>query len=333
MSRKSSRKLSVLCIDDEPDHADLLRLALEQAHGTAVELETMTDPERIGARVTEAHYDVIFLDYQLGSMSGIEALAALREAGYAGPAIMLTAHGNEYIAAEVTRAGADEYLIKSDLNEERVRQALENAKDRTYERRDIEALHRRVEQLESLSRALAESNTEIAINARIDPLTSVFNRRAWDEMLSTESARSSRYGHPYSVIILDVDYFKLYNDSAGHQAGDECLQRIAECVRNGCRSVDAVGRYGGEEFVLLLPETDLAGAESVAARLRDTVESAAIPHPGLPDNRPVTISLGVAAGPGDGTAVVAAADRALYEAKSSGRNCYRLSESGAVVSS
>ncbi len=179
-----------------------------------------------------------------------------------------------------------------------------------------------IDQLESLSKRLAQSNTEFAVDARIDPLTKVLNRRAWEEGVSIEDERSRRHDRPYVVIIMDIDHFKKFNDTAGHLAGDECLEQVSACIRNSCRMIDVVGRYGGEEFVVLLPETDPAGGEIVARRILETVRTTAIPHPGLGPNGLVTISLGVAAGPGpDGwKTVLDRADKALYRAKSDGRD-------------
>ncbi len=124
------------------------------------------------------------------------------------------------------------------------------------------------------------------------------------------------------VIILDIDHFKKFNDAAGHIAGDECLETISACVRNSCRMIDVVGRYGGEEFVVLLPETDLAGGKVVAQRVLDTVRTKAIPHPGLGANGLVTVSVGVAQGPDlEGWKdVLDRADKALYQAKEAGRD-------------
>ena len=158
-----------------------------------------------------------------------------------------------------------------------------------------------------------------------DGLTGVANRRHFDETLGLEWRRSARSRAPLSLLMLDIDYFKAFNDSAGHQAGDDCLRRVAQTLRDTVhRAADFVARYGGEEFAILLPETDAEHALRVAERLRECIEALAVPHPASPLGR-VTASIGVATcvPPRDcgGTAeFVGVADEALYDAKRLGRN-------------
>jgi len=153
-----------------------------------------------------------------------------------------------------------------------------------------------------------------------DELTGLFNRRYFDQKLQEEINRSRRYGRNLSLIMGDIDHFKSYNDDFGHQKGDEVLQSVAEMIRRSCRSSDTAARYGGEELVIILPETDSPGAFLVAEKSRKLIEARA----GDVAGRTVTISMGISSfGPGnDGPAeLIAAADKALYEAKSKGRNC------------
>jgi len=153
-----------------------------------------------------------------------------------------------------------------------------------------------------------------------DELTGLFNRRYFDQKLQEEINRSGRYGRNLSLILGDIDHFKSYNDDFGHQKGDEVLQSVAEMIRRSCRSSDTAARYGGEELVIILPETDSAGALLVAEKARKLIEARA----GDVAGRTVTISMGVSsfASGTDGPAeLIAAADKALYKAKSNGRNC------------
>jgi len=177
------------------------------------------------------------------------------------------------------------------------------------------------EEMEELTRKLGEANAQLTLLVRIDPLTHLLNRRAWQEAVETEHGRADRYGRPYSIVILDVDHFKRFNDSQGHQAGDVCLERVAASVSETCRSCDAVGRYGGEEFVVLAPETDHPAAVALAERIRQAVFDLNIPHAASPVVPQVTVSAGVAACHGDSwESVVKRADDALYAAKDAGRN-------------
>ena len=172
-------------------------------------------------------------------------------------------------------------------------------------------------------RSLFEMNERLRDLARIDGLTGVANRRTFDETLATERQRSERTGAPLSLLLLDLDFFKSYNDTQGHLAGDDCLRQVAEVMRNAVtRSGDLVARYGGEEFAIVLPDTDGSGAASVAERVRDRVRALAVKHPGSPHGV-VTISVGIATAAGGGATLrnlVRHADIALYEAKGAGRD-------------
>lgn len=167
---------------------------------------------------------------------------------------------------------------------------------------------------------------ELARLASLDGLTGLANRRSFDAALAREWKRCAQARLPLSVVLLDVDHFKSFNDHYGHQAGDECLRRVAAVVREAVRSnTDLAARYGGEEFVILLPEADEEGVEAVAERLRQEIEALAIPHGASAAAGPfVTASLGAAtawpAEGGDPAALLREADKALYEAKRAGRN-------------
>lgn len=184
---------------------------------------------------------------------------------------------------------------------------------------------RDVSKRKSAELSLAEANDRLASLARIDGLTGISNRRVFDEEFDREYRRAVRERSSISIIMIDTDHFKRYNDIYGHPAGDRCLQTIAFTLRSNLRrSCDLVARYGGEEFVVLLPGTTAAGAIEVAQKLREAICDLHIPHTGQPDGR-VTVSLGVAAeAPGDvvgePSKLLAAADKALYRAKKNGRN-------------
>jgi diguanylate cyclase (GGDEF)-like protein/PAS domain S-box-containing protein len=169
-------------------------------------------------------------------------------------------------------------------------------------------------------RQLEEQLRELA---RTDGLTGLFNRRAFEERLDEEWRRALRSGSAFGLLTLDVDFFKQYNDHFGHGAGDECLRRVADLLRQERRATDFAARIGGEEFALLLPETELAGALTVAEGIRLRLEGAGMGHPKSPHGV-VTASIGVAAFRPQATQSVAdllnASDQAMYEAKRTGRN-------------
>ncbi len=230
--------------------------------------------------------------------------------------IFLTSLGGRGHLLAGLAAGADDYLSKPlDRDELQVRLAS------AYR---VTQLHKRLssqnEQLEKLNERLFEESRE-------DPLTRLGNRLRLEEDLDVLQARSRRYGHSYAVALCDVDLFKEYNDRYGHPAGDRVLEEVAGAIMRNRRGGDTAYRYGGEEFLIVLPEQTLQAAASTGDHLRKTVENLRIPHesnvpPGL-----VTISVGVAAlSRGDSKStdeLLQQADTALYKAKQAGRNRVR----------
>jgi diguanylate cyclase (GGDEF)-like protein len=184
--------------------------------------------------------------------------------------------------------------------------------------------------VETLRDMTEQQEAQIALQrlATKDSLTGIANRRSFEERLQAEWYRAQRDRLPLALILADIDHFKLYNDTYGHPAGDECLKAIARAVDdNVFRPADLVARYGGEEFVIIMPGTDLAGARQVAERIRENVFNLGIAHPGAASERcrgRATISVGFASTVPTHTmppkVLVEAADKALYAAKAAGRN-------------
>ena len=202
---------------------------------------------------------------------------------------------------------------------------------RKWQHQEIELLEQLAAQLTiaiqqaELYRQLEEANQELQRLATLDGLTHIANRRQFDSYLNDEWKRALREGTPISIILCDVDFFKLYNDTYGHQAGDSCLQKIATALtRCAKRSADLVARYGGEEFALILPNTDAIGATKVADRIGKEVKALKLPHAKSRVSEYVTVSLGIACSIPRGNALlveaIALADKALYRAKEMGRD-------------
>jgi diguanylate cyclase (GGDEF)-like protein len=195
------------------------------------------------------------------------------------------------------------------------------ARARVHERRE----HELEELVAARTARLARANALLIELSYVDAVTSIPNRRRFDELMVAEWKRSVRAALPLAVVMIDIDWFKDFNDSYGHQRGDDCLRQVAAALADGLsRSGDAISRYGGEEFAVILPATDLEGAVRVAEQLRRRVQALGIPNQASQYSGVVTVSCGVAAiEPNlatDAQVLVAAADRALYEAKKAGRN-------------
>lgn len=192
----------------------------------------------------------------------------------------------------------------------------------TYEQMVVE-LRRAKEKAENLAVRLTEANARLRELTYRDPLTGLFNHGHFQELLERELTRASRYGHPLSLILFDLDHFKEVNDRYGHPVGDGVLRRIGELVTGNVRTCDYVARYGGEEFGIILPETDAKGSSILAERIRMAIEDAEIR---VSESRiRATVSVGVATvhplkAVKSKSQIIAAADRALYEAKRQGRN-------------
>jgi diguanylate cyclase (GGDEF)-like protein len=173
-----------------------------------------------------------------------------------------------------------------------------------------------------MTKRIREQEEDLARAAKVDGLTGLYNRREFDRMLAEEIRRGERYGGSLSLIMGDIDHFKNFNDTHGHQAGDEALRSVAQTLKGGLRAMDKACRFGGEEFVLILPESDAEAACHSAERLRAAVEARDV-HLDGKQTAKVTISLGVATYPGNGATpetLLKSADSALYKAKENGRN-------------
>ena len=193
------------------------------------------------------------------------------------------------------------------------------------------AVSRNISERKLVEEKLQEANEILQRLSTIDGLTGVSNRRAFDERLELEWNRSCRHSTSLSLIMLDIDYFKAYNDTYGHQGGDDCLKQVASVIQDTLgRSTDLLCRYGGEEFCVILPETDEVGAKSVGEKIRTAIEVLEIPHAGSKILPWVTISVGAATMiPTVYTSfenLISNADKAVYQAKRDRRNCVRTYE-------
>jgi two-component system, cell cycle response regulator len=259
--------------------------------------------------------DVVISDWMMPNMDGLELCHRLREEERDEYTffIFLTALGGKEHLLEGMQAGADDYLAKP-LDREQLQVRLIAASR-------VNSLHRRLNEQKA---ELEKLNRELSATARRDPLTRLGNRLRLREDLETMSARAERYGHGYCVMLCDIDCFKSYNDAYGHLAGDEVLEKTAGVISENLRTGDTAYRYGGEEFLIILPEQTLEFGSVAAERPRRSVEELALPHEAKTPPEIITISLGLAVlRPGEKKSaeeLMKEADTALYRAKGSGRN-------------
>jgi two-component system, cell cycle response regulator len=294
----------ILIVDDHEDNVELLRARLE-ARGYAT--LSAADGEAAIAAAEADLPDLILLDVMMPKLDGIEVTRRIKgnPALPFIPIIMQTALDSTADKVEGLDAGADDYITKP------INFAELEARVRTQLR--IKAL---VEEVERQKRELERIS-------RTDALTSLDNRRHLEERLEEQFEHAKRLGENFAVVMCDLDKFKNVNDTYGHQAGDVVLQQLATILKSEAREIDRVGRYGGEEFMLLLPGAQLDSAVTFAERVRRAIEAHAF---ALPDGNVLrrTASFGVAGWPHprvrncDG--LVKAADDALYVAKEMGRN-------------
>jgi diguanylate cyclase (GGDEF)-like protein len=314
--------IRLLLIEDNPGDARLIREFLAERGNGLFGLEWAAGLAEGLARLEAGGVDLVLLDLSLPGSQGLATLERVLRAAPALPVIVLTGLDDEAAAVEAVRKGAQDYLVKGQFDGGLLVRAARYAVQR--QRADA-ALRQANEALATANARLEDANRRLRELASVDDVTGIPNRRRFMEMLRHEFERVRRRGGGLSLALLDVDHFKVINDTHGHAFGDRVLKALAGALRQGARGADIVARYGGDEFVVLMPDTSLRGALCAATRLHrettglDVSDGAAAVR--------VTFSLGLAAagGPAGGTpeGLIHMADEALYAAKRAGRNAIR----------
>ncbi|WP_159783504.1 GGDEF domain-containing response regulator [Sodalinema gerasimenkoae] len=344
---------TVLIADDERTLRMLMKRAVERDGYESVDVSNGQDClDHCQLQLP----DLILLDAMMPKMGGFECCQRLKQqfSQNCPPILIITTLQDSDSIERAFEMGAEDFItkpihwgvlrqrIRRLIEAHRATQALQRSLAREHQliqKLSLQVLEERrlASQLELTNRQLEAANARLEALANLDGLTQIANRRAFDEQLREQWQRGAQEQTYLSLLIADIDCFKPFNDTYGHQAGDDCLRRVARVISDTiCRPEDLVARYGGEEFVAVLPQTGRQGALAVAQRTLEAVRRLQIPHETSQCSDRVTLSLGVASVIPDpqvtGDALLKCADRALYLAKTQGRDRVHVASETSVRS-
>jgi two-component system chemotaxis family response regulator WspR len=319
--------IKVLLIDDQPMIAEAVRRALSK--DPAIEFYYCQQPNEALIMARKIHPTVILQDLVLPEIDGLAMVKFFRANADTSqiPIMILTTKEDPEIKSKAFSCGANDYLVKLPDVIELIARVRYHAKSYIYlQERDLA-----FRALQESQRRLAEANSALEKLSALDGLTGIANRRRFDQELKSNWYRAIRQSTSISLIMIDIDFFKLYNDYYGHQQGDDCLKQVAMILeKTASRETDLVARYGGEEFGVILPETGQKGALELAEQMRHNIEETNIDHVVSEISDHITISIGVATAVPEQNSnpesLVSFADQGLYQAKEDGRNRVRFSQ-------
>jgi diguanylate cyclase (GGDEF)-like protein len=267
--------IRVLLIEDDADFANILKFILHAEKDTHFEIESVPTLEAALDILHRKQYDLALLDLGLPDSRGVKTFERFAEACPEIPVVILSGIDDEHLALEVVKKGAQDYMVKGNVDRRVLVRILNYAVERHHQKKQVEELNKRLERL-----------------SLVDPLTQLLNRRGLEEVLAHESGLAGREGWNLAVILLDLDNFKPINDSFGHATGDIVLQEVAKALKNAVRNTDYVARVGGDEFVILLPDTRRSEAVRFSERVRLSINRTPVMSSAGQEIR-ATASLGV----------------------------------------
>ncbi len=324
-------KTPILLVDDQKDTATNLESLLNNPDLLIVRAQS---GEEALNRTHEYPFAVILIDVQMPE-DGYEIAELLRSIAPLRTTPLLFISAARMDREHMFKGydlGVIDYIFKPvepQILTRKVTMFLELHRQRRQLGEKTRELDAKILELEVLYKELEERNATLERLSSLDGLTGLFNRRYFDDNLIKEWKQATRNNSPLSLLIVDIDYFKNYNDYYGHLEGDDCLRKVAQSLYDALmRPADIIARYGGEEFTAILPNTNSEGAMMVARRMMAHVAQLAVVHEGSSVADAVTVSIGASSGfPSDKlppTSLLDCADKALYEAKKSGRNSFRM---------
>jgi len=309
--------MNILIADDELTIRSLVAEVLSD-EGHIVTLAE--DGEDALEKYKKEWHEIVFSDIRMPKMTGIQLLGEIKKLNDLTQFIIMTSHASVDNSIDALKKGAFDYILKPfedlDVVVDAANRAMANLSAIREQQHLLNTLSRQNEELGTLNMKFRE----LAIR---DGLTGLYNRRHGEDKLTAEIDRAMKFSRKLSLLFIDLDHFKFFNDTHGHQAGDEVLHSLGRLMNDAARDSDTVARWGGEEFIIISPETDEQQACQLAESIRKQVAAFAFPHA---DEQPlghVSLSVGVATlseGIDNAEELVGLADKAVYKAKESGRN-------------
>ncbi len=297
------QKIDILIIEDSDHDYEIISGILKE--NKKIHVERKTTIEDSINHLKQNNPDLLLLDYYLTDGNAFDLLERMKNEEQETPVVIITGQGNEVIASKIIQAGAYDYLPKDSLSSSALSRAIMNTLEKSKLKKQVKETYNRM----------------VDMSVR-DALTGLYNRRYFMEVLDREISRSQRYKTDLVLCLLDIDHFKNINDSFGHAAGDAVLKKLGVLLKESIRDNDIACRYGGEEFIILLPHTNIEEASIMSERFRERVAAYDFKHES--SLLKVSVSIGIAqyqrGEDKSGAVFVEHADRALYQAKAEGRN-------------
>jgi len=336
MSNSQPQQLKTLLVEDNEGDAFLIKEGLACSQEIQFALTYVNRLSKAIELLQTDFFNIILLDLNLPDSQGLETFFAIEKIVPHLPIIILSGLNDESLALQAVREGAQDYLVKGQTSTEVLIRSMNYAIERMHH---LEKIHQSEVSLQQVNQELTQQvenhiseieHRDLVVKklfllAKIDKVTGIANRHHLEDFLQREWNNAIRNQLSISIIMIDIDFFKLYNDTYGHQAGDLCLRQVSQAIKNTIkRPKDLVARYGGEEFIVILSDINLDGTMMVAENIRSEIKALSIPHQTSKMSNYLTVSLGVSQSipqlNSSASSLIVAADKALYLAKEKGRD-------------